>query len=140
MVEDWCVRRLTGNILGLTDKLTEILAEQKAVLDDPVMFIECDRHFHRTIVQASGNPTVATFYESLRERQMRMGLQAVVTAEDRAATVLEEHTAIVEAIRSGDADQAAAAVARHLESTWGTLVSPGPGDLGSASSGFELPR
>jgi len=124
IVEDWCVRQA----LDLGDELALELARnievQEELLRDPVAFIDCDRQFHRAIVHAAGNPFLADFYESLRERQIRMGLFAVVSAEDRARTVLAEHNAILQALRDGDVEVAAEAVAMHLTNTLQVLRRP----------------
>ncbi|TMR00528.1 GntR family transcriptional regulator [Actinomadura soli] len=124
LVEDWCVRRAAPLAAGLAPELTELVDRQKGLLDDPVGFIECDRAFHRAIVRTAGNPVLAEFYESLRDRQVRMGLRAIAAAEDRARVVLAEHGAIVEAIRSGDPLRAAQALAAHLDSTLNVLRLP----------------
>lgn len=124
LVEDWCVRQVAPFGGGLAEELDGLVAEQDSLSDDPVGFIDCDRTFHRTIVGRAGNHVLADFYESLRDRQVRMGLRAVVTGENRVRTVLDEHRAIVQAIRSGDQEQAAQMVATHLASTLATLNLP----------------
>lgn len=131
MVEDWCARRVATNAGGLADELDELLAEQESLVTDPVGFIECDRQFHRAFVRAADNPVVANFYETLRDRQVRMGLQAVAASDDRAQTVLGEHRAIVEALRGGGPAEVADAVASHLQSTWDTLIGTGMRDFRS---------
>lgn len=135
LVEDWCVRQVTPLVGGLAEELDRLIAEQEGLAEDPVAFIDCDRTFHRTIVRRAGNPVLAEFYESLRERQVRMGLHALASAEDRVRTVLDEHAAIVSAVRSGDAEQAAYAVATHLASTLSTLNLPAIVDWGLHSGG-----
>lgn len=130
VVEDWCVRQNLPADAGLLGELDQLIADQESLLDDPVGYIECDRVFHRTIVQQANNAVLTQFYESLRERQLRMGLRAVVNDDARARNVLAEHRAIVAALRSGDPEQASAAVATHLSSTLKTLQIPGPPRLG----------
>lgn len=92
-------------------ELERILAEQEALLDDPVGFIDRDRAFHRAIVRQAGNLVLAEFYETLRERQIRMGVRAIASQENRARTVLDEHAAIVRALAEG-------MPARHWRPTW----------------------
>lgn len=127
LVEDWCARRVVVHAPQVAAEMQALLSEQRKLLNEPVAFIECDRRFHRTFVQAANNPVIANFYESLRERQVRMGLLAVAAQKDRARMVLAEHRAIVDALAGRDPDATAAAVARHLESTWSTLRSNSPG-------------
>lgn len=124
LVEDWCVRRVTGEGSGLAGELDGLIREQLASIQDPVAFIDRDRAFHRLIISAAGNPVLADFYESLRERQVRMGLRAVAAAENRAQAVIAEHTAIKEGIASRDKAGAAEALAAHLGSTLAALHLP----------------
>ncbi|TDD85917.1 GntR family transcriptional regulator [Actinomadura rubrisoli] len=124
LVEDWCVRRAAPLAEGLAPELDELVREQGGLLEDPVAFIECDRAFHRAIVRTAGNAVLAEFYETLRDRQVRMGLRAIAAEEDRARVVLAEHTAIVDALRSGDPLRSARALAAHLGGTLAVLRLP----------------
>jgi DNA-binding GntR family transcriptional regulator len=130
LVEDWCVRRVTPVAGALPVELERLIAEQEGLLDDPVAFIECDRAFHRAIVRTAGNPVLSEFYETLRDRQVRMGLRAIAAAHDRASGVLAEHTAILDAVRSADPGAAAKAVAAHLSTTLAALHLPGVAQCG----------
>jgi DNA-binding GntR family transcriptional regulator len=122
LVEEWCVRMVAPpKPESLLAELQRLLTEQHAALDDPVVFIDIDRAFHRTIVRQAGNPVLAEFYESLRDRQVRMGLRAVANERDRARSVLAEHAGIVSALRDGDPERAASAVVTHLTSTSAAL-------------------
>ena len=124
LVEDWCARRaalLGGSLLPELAGLMSRLAELQ---QNPIAFIECDREFHRTIVRAAGNPILAGFYESLRDRQLRMGLNAIAASEERTGNVLAEHAAIIKALRAADPERAAAAMARHLSNTLAALQRP----------------
>jgi DNA-binding GntR family transcriptional regulator len=122
LVETWSVQVCAADGAELAARLTENIDRQRTLLQDPVEFIECDREFHRAVVEAAGNSVLAEFYESLRDRQLRMGVVAIVTSQDRAATVLDEHTAITEAIAHGGAAAARRAVADHLRTTLGVLL------------------
>ncbi|MFI6501395.1 GntR family transcriptional regulator [Nonomuraea typhae] len=132
LVEVWCVRRVAALGEEFVAELERLVAEQEGLLGDPVAFIDCDRVFHRTIVQHAGNPVLADFYESLRDRQIRMGLRAVASSESRANTVLAEHRAIIAALQAGAAEQAGQAVVTHLSSTLAVLNLP---DVPGRSSG-----
>jgi DNA-binding FadR family transcriptional regulator len=104
--------------------LDRLLAQQEQQQKSSLEFIELDREFHRAIVRAADNPILAEFYESLRDRQMRMGLHAIATSDQCRSSVLAEHRAVAEGVRSGDADQAAAAMAQHLAKTLAVLRLP----------------
>lgn len=127
LLEDWCVRQSATVAESLVPELERLLEEQTGLVDDPVGFIAADRAFHRAIVARAGNVVVTGFYESLRERQVRMGLSAVAGAAGRAAVVLEEHAAIVDALRTGEPETASAALHAHLASTLRTLNRPANG-------------
>ncbi|MBB5957469.1 DNA-binding GntR family transcriptional regulator [Saccharothrix tamanrassetensis] len=129
LVEDWCVRRAVPAGEAFAAELDRLVADQENAITDPLGFIERDRVFHRTIVRRAGNPVLADFYETLRERQVRMGLRAVTTSADRSRRVLDEHAAIVAALRTGDPEEAGRAVAAHLTST---LTALHLSDAGSA--------
>ena len=124
LVEDFCLRRAVQLAEFLAPELDHLLAQQEHQQKSPLEFIELDREFHRAIVRAADNPVLADFYESLRDRQMRMGLHAIAASEQRVVSVLAEHRAIVEGVRSGDADQAAPAMAQHLTNTLAVLRLP----------------
>jgi DNA-binding FadR family transcriptional regulator len=55
---------------------------------------------------------------------MRMGLHAIAASEQRMDSVLAEHQAIAQGVRSGDADQAADPMAQHLTKTLAVLCLP----------------
>jgi len=124
LVEDWCVRRCAPLAESLSLELERLVVQQKKLQSSPIEFIECDREFHRTIVRTAGNPVLGAFYETLRDRQLRMGLRAIAASTERTRVVLLEHTAMVDGIRSGNPTAAAAAVAAHLAETLATLQMP----------------
>lgn len=124
LIEDWSVREVTPAGETFAAELDRLIAEQEALVDDPVAFIACDSAFHRALVRQAGNPVLVGFYETLRERQVRMGLRAVANEAGRVRTVLTEHAAIVAAVRSGDPQRAGAALTAHLESTLAALHLP----------------
>lgn len=132
LVEHWCVGRVLPASAEFVGALDDLLARQERLVDDPVGFIDCDRAFHRAIVRQAANPVLAEFYESLRERQIRMGLHAVANEENRARTVLTEHAAVVDALRAGASDRAREALATHLSSTLAALHLPGGPTLSHA--------
>jgi DNA-binding GntR family transcriptional regulator len=134
LLEDWCIRRSATIADGLVDDLDRLIDEQAGLTEDPVRFIEADRAFHRAIVNRAGNPVIAGFYESLRERQVRMGLSALASSSSRTEMVLAEHRAIVDALRTGDPETAAASLEVHLASTLQTLNRLAGRDITAAPS------
>src|SRR5215472_8012048 len=133
LVEDWCARRAALSRGSLLPELAELMNKLEKLQQAPMAFIECDREFHRAIVRAAGNPVLAGFYESLRDRQLRMGLNAIAASGERTGNVLAEHAAIVDAMRASDPERAAAAMAHHLSNSLAALQRP-------TASGFASGR
>lgn len=126
VIEDWAVRKIAGSGAPV-EELDRLLLEQEAALDDPVAFIEADVRFHQCILAAANNPVFEEVYASQRFKQLRMGVKAVTGNAGRSDHVLAEHRAIVEALRDGTAEAAAAAVRSHLDTTLGALKAPRSG-------------
>lgn len=141
LVENWALRRAAGIGEHLAEELYGLLDEQERLIENPIAFIECDRQFHRTIVAAAGNPVLLDFYESLRDRHVRMGIQAVSATEGRTRQVLREHRAIVDALVSGGSERFARSVDEHLSNTLNTLrLRPSRQPWNSAASPEGEPR
>jgi len=103
----------------VTPEELDTLAELVATMRDQLQhlsgeFIDVDHRFHLAIARATRNPSLemilAPILRPLHGR-MRDTLQIPATAEHAVA----EHERIVAALRAGDAEAAAAAMAAHLE-------------------------
>lgn len=119
LVEQHAVRKLSGPPPGgLIDRLEELLERQRAHAADGDLaaFAVSDRGFHAEIVKTTGNEILTRLYDRLRDRQLRMGVAVMHAHPDRIAKNITEHAEIVDALRAGDAEAAAAAVHRHV--TW----------------------
>jgi DNA-binding GntR family transcriptional regulator len=83
--------------------------------------IEADLNFHRGLCRLSGNDTLLHTWESL-EGSIRMSI--MFAGRERAIRNMNvaRHKAIVDAIASGDAAAAAAAVHEHMGSAAHNLV------------------
>jgi DNA-binding GntR family transcriptional regulator len=105
------------------DAMREALAEQEQLVDHPTdadtakVFIEWDRRFHQSLVDAARNELIARTYAGLRTRQVRVGVAALFRATDRQHAVCVEHRQIVDALESGDETAAHAAIEDHLQIT-----------------------
>lgn len=120
VVEEWSVHEVAPRPGLVPDKLALLLQQQEDD-QDPVDFIAHDLEFHTTIIRAVGNSLMGDFYNSLRDRQMRMGVRIVMNDEHRKKQVLVEHRAIADAIRAGDVDAAVRSVREHLRTTHDSL-------------------
>jgi DNA-binding GntR family transcriptional regulator len=97
------------------------LSEQQRLLTaepcDAREFIEWDRRFHQSLVDAAGNELIARTYAGLRTRQVRVGVAALFRATDRQRAVCGEHARILDALDAGDEAAAHAAISEHLQIT-----------------------
>jgi DNA-binding GntR family transcriptional regulator len=85
-------------------------------------FVEADRAFHRALVAGTGNPILLSLYDSLRDRQRRMGRASTRTAA-RKLEIVSEHRELATAIAAGDGEAAAAILRRHLDNALAALRS-----------------
>src|SRR4051812_37012996 len=83
-------------------------------------FVEADRAFHRALVATTGNAILLGLYDSLRDRQRRMG-RATARTPEQLATILAEHREIADAIAAGDGERAQSALRAHLDSSLAKL-------------------
>ena len=117
VVEKWAVMTLEAMPDTQIESFQRIIDLQREAADDPARFIELDTEFHTLMVRAGGNPVLADFYTSLRQRQLRVGVRAVTQGTDRALAVLREHQLIVDALRNRSIEAAHEAIDAHLDST-----------------------
>ena len=98
------------------EKLEQLLAEAAELIasGDHARLAEVNMGFHRTLAQASGNATLAEVVESVTVVNVREQLEILHIHGDREAD-LDEHRAILEAVRSGDAGLAELLTREHLD-------------------------
>lgn len=87
-----------------------------------------DRVFHRAVFEAAGNKRLLRSMEELRDNFLRFETQTAFDRYETSLEVLEEHRAVYEAIRAGDADLAERQMISHLEKTIGRTVREVIGD------------
>jgi len=92
-------------------------AEAELINQDasPDVLARHNRRFHHAILQAAGNPFLAESLERLSRLMVLLGATAYSLA-GRASAIRDEHVAINRAIQTGEAEAAAAAMSRHLDS------------------------
>jgi DNA-binding FadR family transcriptional regulator len=86
---------------------------------------QVDRRFHITIAQASGNSAMVAVVDMLWDIRFRSPQSRMLTAKAHAAGVrprVEEHVAIVDALKRGDPEQAREAMRSHLGRVLDTLL------------------
>ena len=80
-------------------------------------FVDADREFHRVFVAATGNAILLRTHDSLRDQQNRMGLATLSAGSERTRRIIEQHRAIVAAVRRRDSAQAESLIDQHLDET-----------------------
>ena len=93
--------------------LERILDEQVSVRREPNAFLACDGLFHAQIATMSGNPIFTALSSALFDWLTEFHSD-LVRAPKLEQLTLDEHTAILDAIRRGDAALAATRMADHL--------------------------
>ncbi|MEU7163478.1 GntR family transcriptional regulator [Streptomyces morookaense] len=101
---------------ALITRLEELVDDMRAqaAAGDLAAVSVSDRAFHAEIVRSAGNRILSGLYEQLRDRQLRMGEAVMHAHPDRIAKNIAEHTEILDALRSGDAEAAIRVVDRHV--------------------------
>ncbi|MEV8605242.1 GntR family transcriptional regulator [Streptomyces griseoviridis] len=125
IVERYAAQQLVAGDRIPVAELRALLDRQAGLTgpDQAREFIAVDHLFHSTLVSAVGNTLLDRHYEGLRSRQVRAGVVALFNRQGRQDAVLHEHGAILDALVSGDAQAACAAIDGHLESTLKVLLA-----------------
>jgi GntR family transcriptional repressor for pyruvate dehydrogenase complex len=89
-------------------------AEELIASGDHTRLAEVNMDFHRALAQASGNATLAEVVESVTVVNVREQLEILRIHGDRQ-TDLDEHRAILEAVRAADAELAERLTREHLD-------------------------
>ena len=79
LVERHAIAKVIHTGTEVRARLDRAIARQEdlAAREATPAFVEADRGFHRIFVAAAGNPILLALYDSLRDRQSRMGLVAI---------------------------------------------------------------
>lgn len=98
--------------------------------DDRLAWIEANLAFHGMIVRGVGNRLMNDVLQPIESHMIRVGYQILQEQPARISQILDEHAAIVEAIRDGDPEAARARTQAHLQAstaaTMQLLVDRGP--------------
>jgi DNA-binding GntR family transcriptional regulator len=121
LVERYAVEKAIAREADVTGTMRDAIARQERHADagDLDGFVAADREFHTILVAAAGNQIVTSLYDSLRDRQQRMGVTALRREPRRLGEILDEHRGLTDAIEAGDVETTLALLDAHLH---GTLV------------------
>lgn len=116
LIERNAVRKVVPASPALLARLDALLDDQRACADagDLLGAAAADRAFHHAIVAAAGNRILEQLYDQLRDRQLRMGVEVMRAEPERVRINIQEHAALLAALRGGDADDAEDMVRRHV--------------------------
>lgn len=108
--------------LEAVNSCEKIVANQKAAAadDDALVFQNLDDAFHQTLASFTLYPRVVTFIEAEKahmDRVRNLSLHVRGTYK----RILNQHSAIIKAIKEGSAEKAAAAMSVHLKDVYNIL-------------------
>ncbi len=101
--------------------LQDMVAEDRALLNDPDALSRANRRFHKQIHLASHNRFLVQQLD-LVHRSMALLATTTLAAEGRGEDALAEHGEIVDAIERHDGDAAYAALKRHISKAFETRL------------------
>ena len=90
--------------------------------DEFAVFVEADMRFHQVIAEAAGNSLLTDLLTTVRSL-IRVWVERAVNDVAHTNLTLAEHTSIADAIAARNADAAASAMERHMESAGDRLLS-----------------
>jgi DNA-binding GntR family transcriptional regulator len=117
VIEEAAVAKIVGHlskdqIEGVKNIVTE-QAEYVGGRYDEGLFLEIDRKFHMSLIEACGNKFMIQTYNSIRD-YFAITFRGALLKKGRVMEVLREHELIVEALSDGNAEMALNAVRDHL--------------------------
>lgn len=113
------VPKLTADDLAELDALHEAM-QSAAITGNSNDFFAANAEFHGFLVDKSDNGDLKSIYESLIDRMRRYRTPSL-DLRGGMSTSIDEHAAILSAIREGDTDRAAHLIAQHIHVPQGVL-------------------
>ena len=111
VLEDLAVRTADPEqLVPLHDEWLELRSER----DETPDFVHADEAFHEALAHASGNAATERYLHDINERIRVIRIHDFTTV-DRIETTIEEHLEILDALRAGKQDAAAALMRVHIE-------------------------
>jgi DNA-binding GntR family transcriptional regulator len=100
----------------LAEKLVPLVQEMRAhrKAGDAKAFLVADRVFHEAIVGAAGNEILAKLYNSLRDRQVRMGVPGIEMQPARMDKSIIAHQEMIDALGGNSSKRFRELVIDHI--------------------------
>jgi GntR family transcriptional regulator, transcriptional repressor for pyruvate dehydrogenase complex len=112
-------------------ELRRLVAEMEAATGDPARFVAADVAFHLCLARATGNDVLSRMLTSIGQL-LGDWIARVMRRPESYPPTLAEHRAVMEAIATGNAEAAQAAMAAHMDGAEARLtVSMGESGTGS---------
>ena len=105
------------------DEMARALEDLTKALDegDGNAVSEADMRFHRTLVRAARQPRLATAWEAFADQTLLL-LEALTDIGPEVQAAPGGHAEVLEALRQGDGERAAARVREHLTSAREVMI------------------
>ncbi|HUH08651.1 MAG TPA: FadR/GntR family transcriptional regulator [Egibacteraceae bacterium] len=103
--------RISEDVLAQLAKLIESMGAPDATIET---LVADDLEFHRLVVSAAGNPVLTTLLESLSGMTTRARVWRGLTQEGAAERTVDEHRAILDALKAGQPEVARAWATVHV--------------------------
>ena len=119
IIEGYILKKIAARLKDRDLKeIDENISNQEKVLlkTERLAFIEYDKQFHLYLASKIGNQQIESILDNLRDQMHLMGIRAVED-ESRMKQVIEEHRAILSALKEGNPQRAFEALINHLENT-----------------------
>ena len=115
-------RCITDREIGELEKAEEIFARQVMKKDsDPAALGEADEQFHEMIYNATHNRRMIQILNNLREQMYRFRMEYLKDKEVRMK-IVEEHEAILNAIRRRDEQEAVRLEQEHIDNQYRSIM------------------
>ena len=127
VLERFAIEKAIRNGQGprVADQIDAIIAKQHAAVDagKTAAFADLDREIHNYMMAAAGNEILSELYDSLRDRQVRMGKLALYLSPARAEHIMAEHQELAQLFPEESLDKLLEKIADHIQGTRDALVS-----------------
>jgi DNA-binding FadR family transcriptional regulator len=100
------------------ERLRTLVDRMDQLVDDPVAYHECDRAFHDTVMQASGNRIARAVVRALESQVINTARYMGRTERSLCVASNRGHRRIYERISAHDPEGAAEAMFTHITEAW----------------------
>jgi DNA-binding GntR family transcriptional regulator len=142
-IEEFAARTLAGNPTApVVQELRALNRFMKAAVGklDFAAYERDNFLFHDTLVQASGNDLLASYYAQVKARFRRYQVVLAVVPKSVGASI-KEHERVILAIAKGEADGAAEATRKHIQNLIARFrAGPGLPNFQTDAGASPLPR